>query len=190
MLGAVARRILCTLISAALLFAQRSPSSNLRSLYESGKWAELVDALPAKGGFELYRGAIAVSFHQDSTQAEAYLRSIIRSAPKSTQAYEAYEWLSHLFLYCGHYAQFVATMEARWSAFPDKPEEKQERAVVAGFRGLPDQVTLSVSPSTLRHEDQSIFIPVSVNGNDATFFFDTGAWPNVMSESEAKRLGL
>jgi predicted aspartyl protease len=81
-------------------------------------------------------------------------------------------------------------MEARWSAFPGKPEEDHERAEVAGFRGLPDQVTVSVRPTTLRHEDHSIFIPLSINGKAATFFFDTGAWPNVMGESEAKRLGL
>jgi hypothetical protein len=60
----------------------------------------------------------------------------------------------------------------------------------AGFRGLPDQVTVTVHPATLRHEDHSIFIPLSVNGKAANFFFDTGAWTNAMSQSEAKRLGL
>ena len=29
-----------------------------------------------------------------------------------------------------------------------------------------------------------------MNGKAANFFFDTGAWPNVMGESEARRLGL
>lgn len=48
-------------------------------------------------------------------------------------------------------------MEARWSAFPGRPGEEQEKAEIAGFRGLPDQVTLSVRPATLRHEGSQHF---------------------------------
>ena len=184
------RRTLCGLFAAALLFAQRSTSPSLKTLYDLGEWAELGNSLQHTEGNELYRGAVGITFHQDSRQAESSLRSVIKAAPKSQEAYESYEWLSHLFLYSGQYNRLVATMEARWSAFPDKPEQNQERAAIAGFRGLPDQVTLSVSPSTLRHEDHSVFIPLTVNGTAATFFFDTGSWPNVMSESEAKRLRL
>jgi gag-polyprotein putative aspartyl protease len=61
---------------------------------------------------------------------------------------------------------------------------------MAGFHGLPDQTAGKLRPSTLPHESGSIFIPVSINGNSATYFFDTGAWVSCMSESEAKRLGL
>ena len=184
------RCILCGLFAASLLFAQRSPAPNLKSLYDSGKWAELRDALQEAKGQDLYRGAVEVTFHQDLRQAESHLRSVIKAAPKSEEAYDAYEWLSHLYFYSGQYDRLVSTMEARWSAFPGRPGQDQEKAEIAGFRGLPDQVTVSVLPTTLRHEDHSIFIPLSVNGKAATFFFDTGAWPNVMSESEAKRLRL
>jgi predicted aspartyl protease len=118
------------------------------------------------------------------------LRSAIKTAPKSEEAYQAYEWLTHLFLYSGQYKRLVSTMEARWSAFPGRAEQEREKAVIAAFRGLPDQVTVSVRPSTLQHEDKSIFVPLSVNGSAAAYFFDTGAWPNAMSESEAKRVGL
>jgi predicted aspartyl protease len=184
------RCILCGLFAASFLFAQSSPAPNLKILYDSGKWAELREALQEAKGQDLYRGAVAVTFHQDLRQAESHLRAVIKAAPKSEEAYEAYEWLSHLYLYSGQYNRLVSTMEARWSAFPGRPGQDQEKAEIAGFRGLPDQVTVSVRPTTLRHEDHSIFIPLSVNGKAATFFFDTGAWPNVMGESEAKRLGL
>src|ERR1700722_934895 len=178
------------LLTASLLFAQTSSTESLKSLYEAGKWAELQEALPKTTGYDLYRGAVAVTFHQDLREAESHLRAVIKAAPKSEEAYEAYEWLSHLYFYSGQYYRLVSTMEARWSAFPERPGQDQEKGEIAGFRGLPDQVTASVRPSTLRHEDHSIFIPLFVNGKAATFFFDTGAWPNVMSESEAKRLGL
>jgi hypothetical protein len=81
-------------------------------------------------------------------------------------------------------------MDKRWAAFPDKKEKSQEQAAVTGFRGLPDQVLESTRPSKLTHEPGSIFIPLSINGNSATYFFDTGAWVSCMSESEAKRLHL
>lgn len=184
------RCILCGLFAASFLFAQRSPAPNLKTLYDSGKWAELRDALQEAKGQDLYRGAVAVTFHQDLQQAESHLRSVIKATPKSEEAYDAYEWLSHLYFYSGQYNRLVSTMEARWSAFPGRPGQDQEKAEIAGFRGLPDQVTVSVRPSTLQHEDHSIFIPLSVNGKAAIFFFDTGSWPSVMSESEAKRLGL
>jgi predicted aspartyl protease len=118
------------------------------------------------------------------------LRAVIKAAPKSEEAFEAYEWLSHLFLYSGQYERLVSTMEARWSAFPGRPGQEQERNVIAGFRGLPDQVTVNVKPATLKHEDRGIFIPLSVNGKAASFFIDTGSWPNAISQSEATRLGL
>ncbi|HLJ18413.1 MAG TPA: retropepsin-like aspartic protease [Bryobacteraceae bacterium] len=67
---------------------------------------------------------------------------------------------------------------------------KNEQSAVAGFRGLPDQIVGKFQPSTLRHEPGKIFIPISINKNPATYFFDTGAWVNCLSESEAKRLRL
>lgn len=184
------RCILCGLLAASFLFAQRPPAADLKALYDSKKWAELREALQKSKGHDFYRGAVAVTFHQDPLQAESHLRSVIKATPKSEEAYEAYEWLSHLYFYSGQYNRLVSTMEARWSAFPGRPGQDLEKAEIAGFRGLPDQITVSVRPSTLRHEDHSIFIPLSVNGKAANFFFDTGSWPNVMSESEAKRLGL
>jgi predicted aspartyl protease len=81
-------------------------------------------------------------------------------------------------------------MEARWAAFPNKSELKNEQTAIAGFRGLPDQTVGRQRPSTLPHEPGSIFIPISINRTPATYFFDTGAWVNCMSESEARRLGL
>ena len=178
------------LFTASFLFGQRIPIANLKALYDAQKWAELHDELKKTKGDHLYRGAVAVVFHQNPRQAESLLGSVIKAAPKSDEAYQAYEWLSHLFLYAGQYKHLVSTMEARWSAFPGREGQEQEKDEIAGFRGLPDQVTVSVHPSTVQHADKSIFISLSINGSPATYFFDTGAWLNSMSESEAKRLGL
>ncbi len=82
-------------------------------------------------------------------------------------------------------------METRWAAFPEKNEDRHnEESFLGAFRGLPDQSAESSAPSTVPHERDSIFIPASINGQSATYFFDTGAAFSVVSESEAKRLKL
>ncbi len=166
-------------------------NTDLKSLYDARRWAELYEALKhVKDPHALYRGAVAVTFNNNPHEAENILRSVIKSAPRSDEAYQAYEWLTHLYLYSGQYQRLISNLEERWAAFPNKSELPQERTAMAGFRGLPDQVVTQHHPSTLRHENGSIFIPLTINGVSATYFFDTGAWPSVMSESEAKRLGL
>ncbi len=84
----------------------------------------------------------------------------------------------------------MANMEARWAAFPKKPDVKKEQEALAGLRGLPDQTASKPNFSELRHHPQQIFIPLAIDNTPATYFFDTGAWLNSMSASEAKRLGL
>ena len=184
------RLVLWSLLAVSPACAQSVNGADLQALYDARKWTEIHDELQKTSAHNLYRGAVAVVFHESPRKAESLLRSVIKVEPKSEDAYQAYEWLSHLFLYGGQYRSFVSTMDARWTAFPGKPEQKQEREQVAGFRRLPDQVTERVRPSTVRHEDKSIFIPLSVNGSPATWFFDTGAWVSAVSESEAKRLGM
>ncbi len=167
-----------------------SANTALKSLYETQQWVELYEALKHSKGPALYRGAVAVTFNDNPRQAERLLRSVIQAAPHSDEANQAYEWLAHLYFYTGQYQRLISNMEERWAAFPNRNEVPQERAVMAGFRGLPDQMVSQHRPSTLRHESGSIFIPLTINGVSATYFFDTGAWPSCLTESEAKRFGL
>jgi hypothetical protein len=164
--------------------------SEVKPLYENHKWIELNDRLRKTKGMPLYRGAIGVAFNQDPRHAEEILLSVIRSGPGSEEAYEAYEWLSHLYFYRGQYRSLVSIMGKRWASFPNKKERQQEQRTIAGFHGLPNQIVEKIAPSTLHHEEGSIFVPLSIDGSAATYFFDTGAWISGMSESEAARLGL
>ena len=173
--------------------SQPPAAADLQSLYKAGKWAELRAAVSNTKGnalSALYSGATAVVFNEDAARSEKALRSVINAAPHSDAAYEAYEWLSHAFLRTGQYRRLMAVMEERWAGFPDKRDRAAEQAALAGFRGLPDQVTVKTRPSVLPHEKDSIFIPLTVNGTSAEFFFDTGAGLSALSESEARRLGL
>jgi len=98
--------------------------------------------------------------------------------------------LSHLYFYRGQYSSLISILERRWAEFPQKRERPQEQTAVSGFRGLPNQVLEKTRPAALNHDRGSIFIPLSIDGSSATYFFDTGAWISCMSESEAKRLRL
>ncbi len=185
-----AKALVCCFLTFAGVICRGQGDSELKSLYADHNWKELYSRLQKTAGTPLYRGAIDVTFNQDFEASERSLLSVIRSAPHSSEAYEAYEWLSHVYFYRGQYRSLIAIMEQRWAAFPEKKERPQEQRALAGFRGLPNQVLERTYPSTLVHERGSIFIPLSIDGNSATYFFDTGAWVSCMSESEAKRLHL
>ncbi len=177
-------------ILSGALSSQAQGDRELKWLYEARRWAELYDRLQLTDGSPLYRGAAGITFHHNLPESERLLLSLIKARPTSTEAYEALEWLSHLYFYQGRYGNLESVMEKRWTTFPQKPERAQEQVAIAGFRGLPNQRTESIGPSTLTHEPDSVFLPVSINGRPANYFFDTGAWISCMSESEAARLGL
>jgi predicted aspartyl protease len=182
--------VICCLGALAVAVGEGQIISDLKPLYDTHKWMELSNRLGNTKGSPLYRGAIGVTFDQDPRRTEQMLLSVIRSAPKSAEASDAYDWLSHLYLYRGQYRTLVSIMEERWAALPSKKEREQQQHAIAGFRGLPNQILEKIAPSTLHHEDGSIFVPLSIDGKPATYFFDTGAWVSCMSESEAARLGL
>lgn len=182
-----ARRTVLLLALVTFTCATARDDRNLEALYDAHKWTELSVAVSNGDGSAFFRGVVAEMFNDPD--ADTLLRSVIHASPHSDQAYEAYEWLSHLYLRTGQYGRLVSTMQERWKVFPGKKVEVAERTDVAPFQGLPDQTENVPSPVTLHH-DGTIFLPLSVNGKPAKYFFDTGAWLSSTSESEAKRLGL
>src|SRR6478752_6310324 len=61
--------------------------------------------------FNRVRGVVASVFGDDLT-AEGLLRSVIVSSPHSEQAYESFEWLTHIYFRNGRYRTLMANMEA------------------------------------------------------------------------------
>ena len=174
---------------AMMLVAALAGGADLPGLYHAHQWSELREAVRSQKAPAVYRG-IVDAVYGDDRRAERILQSVIWTAPHSEDAYKAYEWLTHIYFRTGQYTRLIANMEARWKAFPDKSELKTEQQVMTGFRGLPDQAVTEPRRFTLLHEPGKIFIPIQIDKSVATYFFDTGAWVNCMSESEARRLGL
>jgi predicted aspartyl protease len=179
------------LIALMVVTGQTAPSDKIKLLYDARNWPELQNALSESQGSPLYRAAFAIALNQDSEVSESRLREVIKASPHSEDAYEAYERLMHLYLRTGQYHRLIAVLDERWAAFPGKTNDrKQEEAYLNPFRGMPDQELSHFQPSTVSHAPGKIAIPVSINGSSATYFFDTGAWFSIMSESDAKRFGL
>src|SRR5260370_27934522 len=141
--------LICSFVTFVATICQAQVISDLKTLYDAHKWSELNDRLQKTKGMPLYRGAIGVTFNQDPQRSERFLLSVISSAPHSPEAYDASEWLSHLYFYRGQYRSLVSIMERRWAAFPQKKEKSQEQSVIDGFRGLPNQMLESSRPSKL-----------------------------------------
>src|SRR5207302_4612550 len=115
---------------------------------------------------------------------------VIHAQPRSGAANDAYGLLSRIYLRSGRYARFVDN-HRRWvAAFPDSEGAREVKEDVYKFSGRPDQRAGPRRASTLRHGDGSFAVPVSINGKSDEFLIDTGDWQSVVTELEAKKLGL
>jgi predicted aspartyl protease len=175
------------LATLGLTAAQSVPDTQV--LDDGRQWLDS-RSLPAPTAPALVRAAAANARNQ-SAVSESLLLSIVQSQPASDSARRAYELLSRIYLRSGQYRRVTANLD-RWArAFPDDPHLGTEKADVEQFRGLPDQINGRRVRSTLRHGPGNDFaVPVLINGRRATYLLDTGAWMSVMTEAEAKRLGL
>jgi hypothetical protein len=125
------------------------------------------------------------------SSAEPMLEEIIRSQPASKDARGAHMLLSRIYLRTGRYHRMIANLDEWARRFPGDADLREEKTDVEQFRGLPDQVNGPVRTSELTHEGADDFsAPLSIDGKPANYLLDTGAWISVMTEQEAKRLGL
>ena len=159
-----------------------------QELYRAHRWFELREALtPASP--PLLRAAVANAFNDRQT-AERLLLDIVKSRPRPEFANDAFDMLCQLYARTGQYARFLTTYREWRSAFPNSPEALREKENEEKFSGRPDQKQGPRTRAILRHEGEDFTIPVSVNGKGGEYLFDTGAWQSVVTEPEARRLGL
>jgi clan AA aspartic protease (TIGR02281 family) len=170
----------------AALAAQ--PADDLDRLFHANQWFELRSAVTDRSP-SLMRAAVATAFNDPDT-AERLLRDVIRSAPASNAADEAYGMLSQMYLRSGQYRRWLTTYRQWVVAIPGSARARAEEEDEKKFAGRPDQVNGRPRRALLRHDPGDFTIPVSVDGKAGDFAFDTGAWQSVMTERTAARLGL
>jgi tetratricopeptide (TPR) repeat protein len=140
---------------------------------------------------QFYRGAVEAAFHQPP-QAKKDLEAILRARPHDHDAYEARALLAGLYLRTGQYREAAIQADALLADKPDAEDAKNVQSVLRVLSQTPDQVVVQKKPSAVRMhiEDGNLFLPVAINGAPADYALDTDAAVSLLSESEAKRLGL
>jgi predicted aspartyl protease len=154
-------------VSACCAAGQREP--DFKALYDSHQWFQLRDAVAATPDTPaFYRGAVAAAFN-DPKGAEKFLRPLIESAPQPLQAAAARELLDTLYWRLGQIRKADPTLKLPDQSIDARGFSRFRKAVKNGY----------------------LVLPILVNGKPARFVVDTGCpYASVMSESEAKRLGL
>ena len=74
--------------------------------------------------------------------------------------------------------------------FPPRPAYHEQRNQLERFTGRPDQINGRSRRVVVRHELDGFTVPVTINGRTENFLLDTGAFHSVMTDLEAKKLGL
>jgi len=101
-----AMRMLAVAVAfCAALAAQ--PAADLDQLFRARQWFELRSAVTDRSPV-LMRAAVATAFNDPET-AERLLRNVIKSAPASNDADEAYGMLLQIYLRSGQYGRWVTT---------------------------------------------------------------------------------
>ena len=132
--------------------------------------------------------ARATALNQNDA-AEKLLRQIIRRAPQSPEAAEAYKLLSRIYLRTGRYKRAIDNLDEWRRDFHNSADAQAEVQDVDPFRGLPDQINSQRRPAVLKHEG-GLSAPLTVNGKKCTFLVDTGAGVSVITQQGAEHLGL
>ncbi len=125
-------------------------------------------------------------------QAETELNEVIKAAPHSDDAYAAHSALAHFYLRVGRFHDAEAQIETMLAARPNAEDLANVHSLYALLAEHPDMTVhgnraASVPSQTI---EGNVFAPVTVNGSARSYMLDTGLDLSVMSEVEAKSLGL
>ena len=171
--------------------AAQSSQTTVKSLYEADEWFRLRDAVQKSGAPVFYKGAVAAAFN-DFTNAEKNLQLVLTSAPGSAEAQRAHLLLTQIYMRAGRYQQALAEVEAAIKSDPEDGNLKNVQAFLRSISDIPAQTVTSRRFSRLHYtmNGGNLFIPVNVNEKGGNYLVDSGANYSLVSESEAKRLGL
>jgi tetratricopeptide (TPR) repeat protein len=188
----ITRTIALTSVLLIAIVAHAQAGDSLRSLYDQHRYFELRDAIKGQNAPPLYLGTVASAFN-DSKRAEKYLNRVIKYEPTSDDAYEAHGQLAYLYARLGRNREVVRQFDRMLAIKPNSSDVQNMRPMFAAFSRYPDQSigkkhSTKVSGGTVSKEE--LTIPLSVHGKALHWGLDTGANISVISEAEARMLGL
>ncbi len=183
----------CAFALPATLKAKLPAAPDYKRLYETHQWFALRDAVNSAGDHApvFYRGAVEAAFNETEA-ADRDLKMDMRGEPHSSRASDSRELLIALYYRQGKYKSALAADDL-YHHQPVSDDEKKERSMIAALAQAGNlSVAIPKSPASVTIDvvDGNLFLPVTVNNSAASYAFDNGSSMSMMSESEAKRLGL
>lgn len=175
---------------AAPLLAQTP--QQLRAILDANQAFALREAVQRGQASRFYRGAVEESSN-DVRAAERDLKKAIRADPRSRQAVEAHEMLANLAFRNGRYRQELAELEAAHRLKPDASDVNSFLPLVRALAAGADMKVVERSGSRFRMRvagTHSRWLPVTIDGHEVSYGFDTGAALSIMGRADAKLLGL
>jgi predicted aspartyl protease len=160
-------------------------------LGETHDWFLLREHAAERGVSSLCKGLVAASF-ENRPAAERELRIVLRKMPHSDSSYVARGALVKMYFRDGQYRKALRQADHAIAERPAAEDMKAVHSVLSKLAQFPDLAIAGSRPATLRSEviDGNLFIPVTANGVAGSYLVDSGANISIMSESEARRLGL
>jgi len=164
-------------------------------------WFQLRDKVAQGGSSLLCKGAMDAAFER-RRQAERELNQVVREARRSDDAYLAHWLLAMLYSRHGQYRKALSQLDQGRLERPEPEDPEQRRglhdledmlSMFAALAQFPDLRIAHRARSVVQGEINGyglVCIPATIHGVSATYILDTGATDSVLSESEAKRLGL
>ena len=166
-----------------------SQAQDLKAAYTGNQVFVLRDAVSQPTTSIFYKGAVA-SFANEITTAENDLGTVIKNHPHSDDAYEAHDLLGNMYFRNGKYRQGYREIVAAIQVRSGDSDARSMLSISTALNALPEMKILESKPGHIAIDADEIFLPLRANGQELSFFFDTGANISVIGESTAKELGL
>jgi predicted aspartyl protease len=176
------------ILLCALAFSARTDPSELRKLSDAHRFFLLRDAvIPDPHAPDFYQGEVPCVFNQ-TTACEEKFKKVLAAKPKGAEAEQIHRMLAAVALRQGQYRRSLQELDALLALNPNDSDARGSRPLIEALSHFPDQQVQGANTATIQLEEGRL--PVLINGQKASYFFDSGANLSVMSQSEAERFGM
>lgn len=161
-----------------------------RDTCDTHSWAGLKGE--ANGSSSMLCKGVAELEMGQAEEGRTILLEIIRRSPRSDAAFEAHERLLGYYARLGQVQEASHEIAALLAIHPKDPDVLEMGSLFQGLGEYPDMIVdhQQAASFTKSETDATLNLPFRVHDKMATFYLDTGANISVISEAEARALGL
>ncbi|MBK7931480.1 MAG: retropepsin-like domain-containing protein [Bryobacterales bacterium] len=177
---------------AALLAPAAWAQPDLQALYDAHDWLGLAQAVTPASPL-LMRGTAAAALHRYKEAERLLLRAAREGSAGDphSRAIEAHAHLISLYSRAGRWRNAFASVQAAQRLAPNRPDFQNASALFGALARHPGLRPRRIRPTRLQcAAPGKLIVPITVNGQPARYFWDTGANFSLTTESEARRLGM